>query len=350
MSRFIPASCVTLALLMLAPAAVSAKTMLVLPVAGEGIEAGDLASVDRLFREAVEMRYAGVVSLGSAACGDRACALEAVKAAGTDEVVYSSVYKLGARWIFSASVIGSDGTGGFSQRLTGSTVEDMEALTARMADALTARRSTEQVASLDNITAKETENEPDRRRSLYNAGLALGYLFPVGNSFDYEASSGARKHYDQMIRFTWLNSWEFRNDMALGADLTWSIPSVIGADLNLRYHFNRTDVSPFVGGGVGLHYVSGGGRFDEEERKSGPALNGQAGLMLFRTYDVNVMLRGQYQVIFNTDMDHGVAVDVGVSFRDKEKSGGGAKKDEGIGFWGYAGMGLLFLMIVGAAN
>ena len=54
----------------------------------------------------------------------------------------------------------------------------MESITARMAEALAARRTTEQVASIDNITDKETDEEPNRRRSLYNGGLALGYLFP----------------------------------------------------------------------------------------------------------------------------------------------------------------------------
>lgn len=333
----------------------SAKTVLVLPVSGEGIPAADLASVNRLFREAVDTRHAGGVKQGRTACEDRGCALEAAKAAEADEVVYANVYKLGAKWIFSATVVGADGTGAFTQRLTGTDIEDMEALTVRMADALAGRRTTEQVASLDNITAREAEKEPDRRLSLYHGGMALGYLFPVGNSFSYveEKWDGTqRRHgYDQMIRLVWLNSWEFRNNLGLGVDLTWSTPYAIGADLNLRYMLTRQDISPFIGGGLGLHYVKAdeGIDGDDNKRNSGPALNVQGGLMLFRTYDVNVMIRGQYQVIFNSDIDHGPAIDVGVSLRDKDKRGGGSK-DDGIGFWGYAGIGLLFLLIVGAAN
>jgi hypothetical protein len=340
--------------LTLLAASVPARTALVLPVSGEGIAAADLPAVNRLFQEAFESRYPGQVKPGKTGCGDRLCALEAVKADPADEVIHSSLYKLGGRLIFSAAVVNADGSGSFNQRLTAISVEDMEALTARMAEALATRRTTEQVANIDNITERETENEPNRRRSLYNGGLALGYGFPVGNSFDYE-ENGIAKQYEQMIRFTWLNTWEFRNDLALGADVTWAAPNVVGADLNLRYHFNRGDVSPFVGGGVGLHYVAGGGMLDEEERKSGPALNGQAGVMLFRTYDVNVMLRGQYQVIFNSDIDHGPAFDVGVSFRSKDKKTGNdavprSSDDDGMGIWGYTGLGALFLFIVGSAN
>lgn len=327
---------ILLALALLAPA-VSARTLLVLPVSGEGISPADLSTVTRLFRSALEERHPEAVSGGSP-CEERACALEAARGASADEVVYGSLHKLGSRWIFTAAVVKADGTGAFSQRLTALSIEDMEALTVRMADALVRRRGTEQVASLDNITGKESDKEPDRRRSLYNGGLALGYLFPVGPNDTYSGS-------DQVMRATWLNSWEFRNDLTLGADIVWAVMESFGADLNLRYQFSRNDISPFIGGGVGLHYTSGPG-----EIPTAPALNAQGGLMLFRTYDVNVMLRGQYQVIFNEHIDHGPAIDVGVSFRSKDKSGGGGSSGDGIGFWGYTGLGLLFLMIVGAAN
>lgn len=342
-------------LLMFCSVPVAARTLLVLPVAGDGIAEGDLAAVNRLFHEALEMRYSGPVKTGGIPCADRACALQAAVGAEADDVVFSNVYLLGTRWIFSASVTSGDGSTSFSQRLTGTSVEDMEALTTRMADALTTRRSTEQVASLDNITAKEAEEDPTRRRSLYHGGVALGYAFPVGNSYTYVSESPytypperKRHGYDQMVRLTWLNSWEFRNDFALGAELAWTTPYAIGADVNLRYMLNRSDFTPFVGGGLGLHYVRGdeGVDGDDNKRNSGPAVNVQGGMMLFRTYDVNVMLRGQYQVIFNTDVDHGPAIDVGVSFRDRDK-GKGARNNDGLGFWGYTGITLATLMVIG---
>lgn len=353
MSTLASAVCMTLMGLLFVPG--SARTLLVLPVSGSGLAADDLASVNRLFREALEMRHAGPVTVGTASCEDRACALQALGAAPADEVVYSSIYLLGTRWIFSASVVAADGAAGFSQRLTGATIEDMEALTIRMADALMSRRTTEQVASLDNITAKEAEEDPTRRRSLYHAGVALGYVFPVGTSYSYVSESPyvhpperKRHGYDQMVRLTWLNSWEFHNDFALGADLVWTTPYAIGADVSLRYMLNRSDFTPFIGGGLGLHYVRGdaGIEGDENKRNSGPAVNVQGGMMLFRTYDVNVMLRGQYQVIFNSDIDHGPAIDVGVSFRDRDKSKG-SRRDDGLGFWGYTGITLATLMVIG---
>lgn len=194
---------ILLALALLAPA-VSARTLLVLPVSGEGISPADLSTVTRLFRSALEERHPEAVSGGSP-CEERACALEAARGASADEVVYGSLHKLGSRWIFTAAVVKADGTGAFSQRLTALSIEDMEALTVRMADALVRRRGTEQVASLDNITGKEARQEPERRRSLYNGGFALGYLFPVGNSYEFKDFNEVRQH-DQMIRLVWLNT------------------------------------------------------------------------------------------------------------------------------------------------
>ncbi len=332
------------------------RTLLVLPVSATELSAADHSAVNLLFVHAFEDRSPDQVTAGTAACEDRACALAAAQAAGADAVVQATLHRLGARWIFVATILETEGGVPFSQRLTATSVEDLEALSVRMADALVTRRNTEQVASLDNITAREAEEDPSRRRSLYQAGVALGYLFPVGHSFTYLSESpyvyppDRKRHgYDQMVRLTWLNSWEFRNDFVLGADLVWSTPYAIGADISLRYMLNRSDFTPFVGGGLGLHYVRGdeGIDGDDNKRNSGPAVNVQGGMMLFRTYDVNVMLRGQYQVIFNSDIDHGPAIDVGVSFRDRDKGNKGARNNDGLGFWGYTGITLATLMVIG---
>jgi len=212
------------------------------------------------------------------------------------------------------------------------------------------------VASVDNISQKESEDEPNRRQSLYRGGVAVGYLFPTGNS-SFKYVSGFDNNdvpriegYRQMIRLTWLNTWDFHNNLQLGTDIVWNVPTSIGADASLRYLFGRGDITPFIGGGVGLHYVKGDANNDLAEggkRNSGPALNAQAGLMLFRTYDVNVMLRTQYQVIFNSDVDQGIAADVGVTFGNRGgRSQGGSSSADGFGTWDYIGAGALGLLIL----
>jgi hypothetical protein len=344
-----------LALSLLLFALAPAKTLLLLPVSGETSRTEDISAINRLFLDALGSDYAGSVTEATdrSGCAERACALEAAQAAGADEVAYSSLHKLGGRWIFSATIVGADGSAAFNQRLTAASIEDMEAVTRRMADALVNRATVEKAASVDNITRRENEQEPDRRRSLHTGGIALGYLFPVGNSFGYTTQSDyfgdpyTRHDYSQLIRLTWLNNWEFRDNMMLGVEGVWTMPHAIGLDFNLRYLLGRGDYSPFVGGGLGLHYVRGDDDAPSDKRNSGPALNAQAGMLLFRTYDVNLMLRGQYQVIFNSDVDQGVAVDVGVSIGNKD--GEKPSREERHSAWAYVGVAALTLLLIGAA-
>ncbi len=341
------------------------KSLLLLPVTGDVEKTEDMAAINRLYREAVENQFKGQLVLAPDSlrpCEERDCAMKAASGANADEVVYASLHRLGTKWIFASAILHSDGSKFFSQRLSATSIEDLEPVTKRIADAVLNRKSIEEVASLDNITDKEENKAPSRRRSLYSGGFALGYLFPVNNSYaivnngqscGYDSlgyytctSTQTPKVYSQLIRLSWMNSWEFRDNLLLNADFVWAIPHVVGGDFNLNYVFNRTDYSPFLGGGIGLHYVIDPSTVNTDKRNSGPALNVQGGMMLFRTYDVHVMLRGQYQVVFNSDVDHGFAADVGVTFRRHPEE----QKGSGWGtFWKYYLIGALVLSIVGAA-
>ncbi len=283
----------------------SAEKLLLLPMAGDADKAADISTVNQLYRDVVEAQFKGTLLSPPAgvSCNDRECALKVAREARADGVIYSTLNRLGSKWIFSSTIMGVDGNNVFNQRLTALSIEDFEAVTKRMADALLNRKETEQVASLDNITEKENTQEPERRRSLSASGVALGYLWPTNDSL--------QNQYSQVIRVAWLNDWELRNNFVLGAELIWGVGASIGGDLNLNYVFSRTDISPFVGGGVGLHFY---GYDNAADRRSGPTLNMQGGMFLFRTYDVHVRLRGQYQVTFNSDMDQGFILDAGFTF------------------------------------
>lgn len=289
-------------------AAASAESLLLLPIAGDMDKSGDMATVNQLYRDVVESQFHGTVmpSQPGVNCGERDCAFKIAQESGAGEVIYSTVSRLGSKWVFSSTLMQvRDGTA-FNQRLTALSIEDFEAVTQRMADALLNRKNTEQVASIDNITEKEETKEPERRRSLSSTGVAVGYLYPTNtNGFD---------GFSQVIRLAFVNTWEMRSDLILDAEVVWGVGASFGGDLNLDYVFSRSDYSPFAGGGLGLHWVDreDGG---SDTRYSGPALNVQGGLILFRTYDVHVMIRGQYQVVFNSKVDQGVSLNAGFTFR-----------------------------------
>ena len=78
------------------------------------------------------------------------------------------------------------------------------------------------------------------------------------------------------------------------------------------------DSSPFYGLGLGLHRTLSFN--DDIESSEKPSINIQAGLMLFRTYDINVLFRSKYLHIFNDNSDNAFIIDIGIQKkRDESK-------------------------------
>jgi hypothetical protein len=334
----------------------SAKTLLLLPVQGDFDKSADFSTISDLYREAIQNGYKGSVKApqdSAYRCGERACAIKLATQDSVDEVVFSLVKRLGSKWIFSSTIMRANGNDNFNQRGTAVNIEDLEPVTQRVSDAILNRRSFQQVATVDNITAKEENNEPTRRKSLFTSGFSLGYMYPTGGSFSYLKINADQngyhesQPYSQMIRMAWLNAWEFRDNMMLGFDASWNAPNVVGGDISLKYLFSKTDYAPFLGGGLGIQYV---GNLDDSakagKRNSGPALNMQGGMVFFRTYDIHLVTRAQYQVIFNSDIDNGLGFDVGLVYRPKDKQGSGNGWST---FWTYYLVGAIVLSVVGAA-
>ncbi len=98
----------------------------------------------------------------------------------------------------------------------------------------------------------------------------------------------------------------------------------IGLDVNVMYPFlgksNKSEVDPFVGGGLGLHFI---GRDRDDPNKTSVAARGGLGLNLiagavfFKNYDFNIIIELKY---FNylrefDDMRYqGIGLNVGATF------------------------------------
>ena len=114
--------------------------------------------------------------------------------------------------------------------------------------------------------------------------------------------------------------YEFKENRALLAEFIWNTgsPASFGADMSMLKYLGKDDFSPFIGGGVGIHWVSycsGYCNVDirpDDHRRSGLALNAQGGYVLFRTYNINEIARAKYHLILNTDLDQGFTIDVGL--------------------------------------
>jgi hypothetical protein len=98
----------------------------------------------------------------------------------------------------------------------------------------------------------------------------------------------------------------------------------IGLDINVMYPFmgskNKSEVDPFVGGGLGLHFI---GRDRDDPNKTSVAARGGLGLNLiagavfFRNYDFNIMVELKYFNYLREFDDlryQGIGLNVGVTF------------------------------------
>jgi hypothetical protein len=98
----------------------------------------------------------------------------------------------------------------------------------------------------------------------------------------------------------------------------------IGLDINVMYPFlgakNKSEVDPFVGGGLGLHFI--GRDRDDPNRTSvaargGLGLNLIAGAVFFKNYDFNIMVELKYFNYLREFDDlryHGVGLNIGVTW------------------------------------
>ena len=90
----------------------------------------------------------------------------------------------------------------------------------------------------------------------------------------------------------------------------------IGLDLSFLKFTNIIDTSPFYGIGIGLYdsYDSNNRAYNSgytnqtQESSSGIGLSLQSGVMLYRTYNINVIARAKYLVVTNSDLDNGLIV------------------------------------------
>ncbi len=267
------------------------------------LDSSDINTINTLFTSGLK-EYIKNIELSSMSCSNSECALDNLSETNNDEVVYTKIQKLGQKFIFSAFIL--DNNNVFTSKATAMSIEDMDQVCLRLSKSIALRKTFEESADIENITLKE-EEEPIRRQSISRIGLGLGYLFPFSDTGDDNVSKtvyfGANYYY------------EFKNNTALLLECGMGIP-FIGLDLSFLKFTNIIDTSPFYGIGIGLYdsynnrTYNSGHTTQNQESSSGIGLSLQSGVMLYRTYNINVIARAKYLIVTNSDLDNGLIVDI----------------------------------------
>ena len=297
----------------------------------------DLESINTLFSD--EFTKYGNIQNSIASCSNTDCALSELSKTKYDYVVFTKIMKLGSKIIYTGYIL--DDNSIFTSKLIVLNIEDMVNATSRLAKSLALNEDIIEVVDVENIVESE-EEEDARRQSLGRVGFNLGYMFPTfdsytnrnynrywnSNTFGYQDSIKTTNDMQKIILgFNYF--YEFKENRALLSELIWytGYPFSFGADMSMLKYLDKNDFSPYLGAGLGIHWVNYCNGLDcqddlnmpSDHRRSGFAVNAQAGYVFFRTYNINVIARLKYHLVLNTDLDQGFALDVGLERKPSTK-------------------------------
>ncbi|UCG52706.1 MAG: hypothetical protein JSW58_03925 [Candidatus Latescibacterota bacterium] len=261
--------------------------------------------------------------MGYVECYESTCAAEIGWEAGYEKAIIGSLTRLGYKIIVRVQLVDTrDGTVLYSEDGVSESEEDLDTVLARLAKGVTTGSKFEGTAEVGMITEKEALE--DRRRESYSSkGLRVGFIWPIDNSFG-----------NKIDRLTALD-FAYQHDLpdfflAGRSGIRWGDGGVdiCFLDAKIGRYLSRGDFTPFVNGGVGVHYIRGKetvqsddvtASYSWDDGAYGLVLLGGAGFTAFRTYDF------QFQI----DVDYFIMLD---KINDEKVEGSDARRPQGILF------------------
>lgn len=247
-------------------------------------------------------------------CHETECAVNYGFIVGAQKVVLGSITRLGEGLTVDVRLVDVAARDVvFTDRFFASSLDDLRIALNKLANAVATGQKIESETTRYAITEEETE-EPRRKKTNITAGFFLGGSFPTGDSY---SDVGFLFAFGVPIRI------EARN-LVVETDFGLSVATInpdssVGEldrksllvfmwDMGMRYVFNyRADFSPFVGGGLGIHFISESKQKEtyygdtETEYIRGDealALHVNAGVYAFQSYDVHASFELRYEVVF----------------------------------------------------
>ncbi len=302
------------------------EQVLVFRFRGVGVDEGLVDAVSVIFNGALDAEgvYISVNPfkvLGDVECHDFSCAVSLTREAGLDKAVTGSLTRLGGKIIVNASLVDARSeevivtVDGVAQ-----TEEDLDIVLKRVAKGLTTGRKIDDTAEVGLIT--ENEYMPQRRRESFAAkGFRVGFMWPV---------SGSMGGVDRLTAIDFVYQYDTsdyflagRSGLRWGGDLDdegYSATDFAILETKLGKYMSRSDFSPFISAGVGIHWLKvrekieeGGFDLEYDDSGTGLCLLAGCGFAAFRTYDFQFQLDIDYFIIIEKlgvhsegDYPHGV--------------------------------------------
>jgi TolB-like protein len=227
---------------------------------------------------------------------------------GAELGIYGSLLQLGSKIIVEVDVVKvATAELVFTDRLTAESADDLDTVIRRLAAGIVSGKKAGATATVETVTAAE-EKTPRRRATFSSAGLRAGYMWPASDSWggvtkmvavDFVYGYETAKWQLEVVPFL-----GFRTGSTYGNDaFDWAI-----FDFNFHYFLTQTDISPYLGGGLGFHSVAAkesvlnqyGYHEKVDDSGTGFAFNAGGGIVFFRTYDFHLTADLRYQYVTYT--------------------------------------------------
>ncbi|MFO0749358.1 MAG: hypothetical protein U1F43_27380 [Myxococcota bacterium] len=283
---------------LLAAGVARAETWAVFDIEGVGVDAGTAHVFQELLAGEIGDERPATFVTANAACQGDAC-VQAAAALGADRALYGSVSALGSKVIVNIYTVDVKSAATDRHTVTVDRIEDLDVAAKRIGRAIARGETTAQAAELGTITHEEAK--PDvRRDGASGLGAYVGGVVPFGAA----QAAGLGVAIDASY---WFETRSFAIEPRLG--VRFAVNGERGQswvelpiDIGLYWLAALGDVSPFLGGGVGVRYAREVRAFDETrgdvlpvategtrpDSGWGPGIFARAGVMLLRTYTVRV--------------------------------------------------------------
>ncbi|MFC1888289.1 hypothetical protein ACFL4G_00895 [Thermodesulfobacteriota bacterium] len=248
-------------------------------------------------------------------CGDPVCAGQQAAEAGADLAIYGDLNALGEKIFVNFYLAGSNGELIRADRMTATSIEELDIVAGRIVKALVSGKSVKATAGLGSITEAEAATEK-RRKGHFGGGLALGTLLPFS---DHYGDVNALALIDGSLCYE-TRSFTIEPHMGVAFDMQSGEGTAFEYFIDIRsyYIFSTSNFAPYAGGGVGLHYLDENlekvmttgnvmtltNNYLAEDSAWGPSLTVGGGLMMLRTYTARLRLEVDYKVLFMDVNDH----------------------------------------------
>ncbi|MFQ6610896.1 MAG: hypothetical protein ACE5D7_08880 [Fidelibacterota bacterium] len=280
--------------------------MAILPIHSIGLDKNSVQTAENIMVQEISIltkdqlvpKTEVIAALDGDECADIGCAMDVGDRVAADLVVMCSMSALGDKIIIqymlldvekSRTIIGDN--------VTAETVESLDVIMKRIAASIISRQSMSESARVGSVIENEEAANYRRREARSFNGLSFGYLYP-SKGYDQKARSLTleyRKGYDM-------------NDFFVGMQL--ATREGIAANIFMNYLTSKEDFCPYLGGGLGFHWVAH--PVNDELRNDGFELLLTTGVRAFRTYNFQVLMNLDYTKTFNDYNDEGIIFTIGL--------------------------------------